>query len=173
MTRSPSPLAWRPDFPGAPTRGSLTSPSYLVRNRTRGPPLQSLSCIRLFATPWTVARQAPLSMGILQARILGWVAMPSSRGSFQPRDRTPVSSVSCIGRQILYQLRHLGSPTYWCLAIWKNISSYPSCFLSQIWVIYIPSFSIWQKVNNCKMPIQNKGPWKTFIVLVFWINSLV
>ena len=36
--------------------------------------------------PWTVARQAPLSMGILQARILKWVAMPSSRGSSQPRD---------------------------------------------------------------------------------------
>ena len=31
-----------------------------------------------FATPWTVAHQAPLSMGILQARILKWVAMPSS-----------------------------------------------------------------------------------------------
>ena len=29
-----------------------------------------------FATPWTAARQAPLSMGILQARILEWVAMP-------------------------------------------------------------------------------------------------
>ena len=27
-----------------------------------------------------VAHQAPLSMGILQARILEWVAMPSSRG---------------------------------------------------------------------------------------------
>ena len=27
-------------------------------------------------------------MGILQARILEWVAMPSSRGSSQPRDRT-------------------------------------------------------------------------------------
>ena len=26
--------------------------------------------------------------GILQARILEWVAMPSSRGSSQPRDRT-------------------------------------------------------------------------------------
>ena len=111
--------------------------------------------------------------GILQARTLEWIAISYSRGSFQPRDRTPVSSVSCTGRQILYQLCHLGSPTYWCLAIWKNISSYPSCFLSQIWVIYILSFSIWQKVNNCKMPIQNKGPWKTFIVLVFWINSLV
>ena len=43
------------------------------------------------ATPWTIAHQAPLSMGILQASILEWVAMPSSRGSFQPRDRTLVS----------------------------------------------------------------------------------
>ena len=40
--------------------------------------------------------------GILQARILGWVAMPSSRGSFSPRDRTCVSYASCIGRWILY-----------------------------------------------------------------------
>ena len=42
--------------------------------------------LRLFATPWSVVCQAPLSMGILQARILEWVAMPSSRGSSQPRD---------------------------------------------------------------------------------------
>ena len=28
-----------------------------------------LSHVQLFATPWTVALQAPLSMGILQARI--------------------------------------------------------------------------------------------------------
>ena len=40
------------------------------------------------ATPWTIAHQAPLSMGILQARILEWVAMPSSRGSSQLRVRT-------------------------------------------------------------------------------------
>jgi len=31
-------------------------------------------------TPWIVAHQAPLSIGILQARILEWVAMPFSRG---------------------------------------------------------------------------------------------
>ena len=31
--------------------------------------------------------------GILQARILEWVAMPSSRGSFQPRDQTQVSCI--------------------------------------------------------------------------------
>ena len=42
----------------------------------------ALSRIRLFATPWTVVQQAPLSMGwILQARKLEWGAMPSSRGS--------------------------------------------------------------------------------------------
>ena len=32
-------------------------------------------------------------MGILQARILEWVAMPSSRGSSQPRDRNQVSNI--------------------------------------------------------------------------------
>ena len=38
--------------------------------------------------------------GILQARILEWVAMPSSRGSLKPRDRT---CVSCFLRwQIAY-----------------------------------------------------------------------
>ena len=41
--------------------------------------------------------------GILQARILEWVAMPSSRGSTQPRDRTGISYVSCVGRQVLDQ----------------------------------------------------------------------
>jgi len=41
----------------------------------------SLSRVQLFATPWTVAHQAPLSVGILQARILEWVARPSSRGA--------------------------------------------------------------------------------------------
>ena len=53
-----------------------------------------LSRVQLFATPWTVAHQAPLSLGILQARILEWVAMPSSRGSSQPRDGIQVSCIA-------------------------------------------------------------------------------
>ena len=44
-------------------------------------------CLTL-VTPWTVACQAPLSMGILQARILEWVTFSFSRGSSQPRDIT-------------------------------------------------------------------------------------
>ena len=40
--------------------------------------------------------------GILQARLLEWVDMPSSRGSSPPRDRTHLSYVSCIGRRALH-----------------------------------------------------------------------
>ena len=47
-----------------------------------------------FVTAWTVVCHAPLSMGILQARILVWVAMPSSMGSSQPRDWTYVSHIT-------------------------------------------------------------------------------
>ena len=46
-------------------------------------------------------------LGILQARILEWVAIPFSSGSSRPRDRT---WVSCTDRQILYCLSHQGSP---------------------------------------------------------------
>ena len=54
----------------------------------------SLGHVRLFATPWTVSHQAPLSMGILQARIMEWVAMPSSRGSSPLRDQIQVSHIA-------------------------------------------------------------------------------
>jgi len=37
-----------------------------------------LSRVQLFATLWTVAHQASLSMGILQAKILKWVAISFS-----------------------------------------------------------------------------------------------
>ena len=45
------------------------------------------SC-QLFATPWIVVH------GILQARILEWVAFPFCRGSSQPRDWTQVSYIA-------------------------------------------------------------------------------
>ena len=45
--------------------------------------VQLLSHVHLFATLWT-AQQAPLSMWILQTRILEWIAMPSSRSDTVP-----------------------------------------------------------------------------------------
>ena len=50
-------------------------------------------------TPWTVACHGFFAHGILQARILEWIAIPFSRESYQPRDRTCVSYIS---RQMLY-----------------------------------------------------------------------
>ena len=44
--------------------------------------------------------------GILQTRILEWVAFPFYRVSAQPRDRTQVSHIA----SILYRLGHKGSP---------------------------------------------------------------
>ena len=61
-----------------------------------GPMLSCYHWVWLFGTLWTAACQAPLSTGILQARILEWlpVAMPSSRGSSEPRDQTQVSHIA-------------------------------------------------------------------------------
>ena len=53
-----------------------------------------LSHVLLSATLWSVVGQAPLPTGILQARILEWVAMPSSKGSSQPREQTKVSCIA-------------------------------------------------------------------------------
>ena len=60
--------------------------------------LNHLSCVQLFVTVWTVVCQAPLSMGF--CRIPEWVAMPYSRGSFQSRNQSCISYVSCIGSEL-------------------------------------------------------------------------
>ena len=46
-----------------------------------------------------------LNHGLLQARILVWVAIPFSRGSSKSRDRTQVSHIAVR----LYHLSHQGS----------------------------------------------------------------
>ena len=52
------------------------------------------SQVQLFETLWTISQPGSSVHGILQARILELVAMPSSKRSFQPRDGTCASSVS-------------------------------------------------------------------------------
>ena len=66
--------------------------------------------------------------GSSQARILAWVIMPSSRGSSQPRDRTCVSYVSCIGRQ------GLSTSTTWEAHSRVNLNELPK--------LSLPYFSI-------------------------------
>ena len=52
------------------------------------------SCLTL-CDPWDYSPPGSSVHAILQARVLGWVAMPSTRGSFWPRDWTHVSCISC------------------------------------------------------------------------------
>ena len=52
-----------------------------------------LSHVRLFATPWTVAYQALLSLEFSRQELLEWVAISFSRGPSQPRDQTRVSHI--------------------------------------------------------------------------------
>ena len=74
--------------------GHLQSPSVLCHARSRPAVSDPTDC----SPPGSSVH------GILQARILEWVAMPSCRRSSQLRDYTCISYVSCIGRQILYHM---------------------------------------------------------------------
>ena len=68
---------------------AMFSSCYAVANR---------SVVSDSATTWTVPHQASLSMGLLQARILEWVALPFSKGSSEPRNRTQVSHTAGRGK---------------------------------------------------------------------------
>ena len=59
---------------------------------------KSLSRVRLFATPWTAAHQAPPSMGLSRQKYWGGLPFPSPGGCSRPRDRTRVSHI--VGRYI-------------------------------------------------------------------------
>ena len=50
-----------------------------------------ISHVRLYAAPWTVACQAPLSMGFPQARILDWIARSTPPGDLPDPEIKPVS----------------------------------------------------------------------------------
>ena len=70
--------------------------------------------------------QAPLSPGkILQARILEWVAMPSSKGIFPTQGLNP-GLLHC--RWIPYHLSHEGSPR---ILEWGNLSFLQENFPTQ------------------------------------------
>ena len=79
--------------------------------------LSRFSCVWLFATPWVITSQAPLSMGFSRQETLEWVAVPFSRGSSRPRNRTPISALSCIAGRFF---------THW--AAWEA----PKCIVGAV-----------------------------------------
>ena len=101
-------------------------------------------------TAWTVAHQAPLFLGILLAKILAWVAMPSFRGSSQPRDRTQVFHTAGrfftgVGSLTLLQGIFLTQELNWGLLSYRRILYQLSSEGSLIYVYrytYISAYSI-------------------------------
>ena len=77
-----------------------------------------LSCVQLFSTPMDCSPPGSSVHRILQARIVEWVAISSSRGSSWPKDQTGVSCISRICRQIL---------CHW--ALWESRITHQACFI--------------------------------------------
>ena len=70
---------------------------------------QSLCCVQLFVTPWTVARQAPLSMGFSRQEYQNGLSFPSS-GDLPDIGMEPTFPVSPASQVESLPLSHLGSP---------------------------------------------------------------
>ena len=67
------------------------------------------SRVWLFTTPWTVARQAPLTMGFPRQEY--WSELPCPPlGDLSDPGIEPMSHTSCTGRRVLYHECPLGSP---------------------------------------------------------------
>ena len=84
---------------------------------------QSLNCVP-FCNPMDCSPPASSVHEIFQARILEGVAIFSSKGSSWPKDQTWISSVSCIGKWILYHCATWGSwDNSWQTDKWKETPS--------------------------------------------------
>ena len=117
-------------FPEHPVWDDFPSPCLLFSTSVPCFFFQSVSTTYLFYYVWKVkalVAQSCLTLyepmdcsppgfpvhRVLQARVLEWVAMLSSRGSSWPRDGTHISYASCVGRQVLLPLMPAGKPHLW------------------------------------------------------------
>ena len=117
---------------------------------------------------WTIySPQGSSVHGILQATILEWAAIPSSRGSSGPRDGTHVSYIYCTGRQVLYHQHHLGSPgtCYFhkmCCLLWCILSSVLSQAERPFWCSWYLHFLTQQNKNACFVVEKHDNTSKTW-----------
>ena len=89
--------------------------------------------------------------GMSQARILEWDAISFSRASSQPRDRTCISCIFCIGRRILnhwatWEASHVSMFRWWCLI-----------FIPRTRQIFF-FFGCTMKLGNLSSPLRDQSP---------------
>ena len=83
---------------------------FLAINSTHCVHAKSLQSCLTLCDPIGCSPPGSSVQGILQARILEWVAVPSSRGWIFPTEGLNPGLLHC--RQIIYHLSHLGSPSF-------------------------------------------------------------
>ena len=122
--------------------------------------LSCFNCVQLFVTPWTAACRAPLSMGILQARILKWVAMPPSRGLPNPElePRSPALQTDSLLPKPPGKARNTGVG---CLALLQGI------FLIQGWNLHLTSPALAGRFFT------TTATWETQLVFDFGTSLMV
>ena len=114
--------------------------------------LSRFSHVWLFATLWTVAHQAPLSKGLSRQEYWSGLPCPPLEDLPNPRDRTGISSISCIAG---------GFFTHWAtwVALWNIDSSFKN-----IWTQY--------HISTVLQFWKNKW-WKNVYIKVGYQASLV
>ena len=138
---------------------------------------QSLSHV-LFCNPMDCSPPGSVH-GIFQARIMEWVAMPSSRGSSQPRDQTQVSHTAG-----------------WFFTIWATREAYIYAYTQKDtmytryprgcgkWNGFISHTVVWTLRSNCTghrfkchvawFPPPNKSEGMTpFVLPVVWYDLII
>ena len=98
--------------------------------------VKSLSCVQLFMTLWTVAHQAPPSMGFSRQECWSGFSHFLLQGIFLTQRSNP-GLPHC--RQTLYRLSHKRSPVY-AFCIYLLASRNPESWNSQVFAYYFLPF---------------------------------
>ena len=104
------------------------------------------SCVQLFATPWMVAHQAPLSMGFPRQEY--WSELPFSSPGNLPDPGMNSGLLHC--RQILYHLSYREDPMMGLVACLKKLAhteERPYEDLARRWLVSSQEVSSPQEVN--------------------------
>jgi len=102
-----------------PSRGRANLVTKVVSENNIGREHETSSLQRMLSCVWGPVDYSPPG----QARMLGWVAIPFCREPCPPGDQACVSCIYSIGRWILYQQCHLGSPFYCCFSVSHSVTS--------------------------------------------------
>ena len=116
--------SWRGGGPGGRRKKRTQNPVSCSERSAAVPSsacmLSHFSRVRLFVTPWTVAHQAPLSMGFFRQEYWSGLPFPPPGGLPDPGIELWSLNISCIGRWVLYQEKRQYALT-WNRGVWVTL----------------------------------------------------